>query len=393
MQVELLKAEARSFFDATSDAVSMMDEAGAIAGWSARAEHLFGWSSAEVCGRLLFDVIIPEELRAEVSRELEGFTRGARPRTGCRRVEVIAVDRRGSRLNLELTLTSTETGAALRVYAFMRDVTEVTRLRLELAHAEKLGTIGRHGAEIAHDLNNALTVISALAGVATEQLRADDPIRTDMLDVLSACEGATRLTRQLLTFARKEESAPRVVDVAATVGRLSTGVRTLLGKEIALETRCQERAGFVRIDPLDLERLVTNLTTNARDAMPNGGTLTIATTNVIFDVVPEKLGAAIRPGRFVEMRVTDTGSGIAAGVKERLFEPFFTTKETEKGTGLGLATVFEIARKNGGHVRVESAPGRGTSFYVYLPAIAENGGPDSLFGLKRPTNRPLSSPP
>ncbi|NVL67901.1 ATP-binding protein, partial [Escherichia coli] len=95
----------------------------------------------------------------------------------------------------------------------------------------------------------------------------------------------------------------------------------MLGKEIALETRCQERAGFVRIDPLDLERLVTNLTTNARDAMPNGGTLTIATTNVIFDVVPEKLGAAIRPGRFVEMRVTDTGSGIAAGVKERLFEP------------------------------------------------------------------------
>ena len=355
-----------ALFDASLDAIVTMDGAGAILGWNVRAEELFGWSFADVRDRLASDTIVAEE-----SREAYTSAFNALPRTPRRRLDVIGTDRRGRRLNLELSLTSTTTGSGRVFHGFIRDLSETNRLRDDLVHAQKMETIGRQCTHIAHDFNNSLAVISAFAGLVTDALAEGDPRLEDVLEIVSACEGAARLTRQVLTYGRKEVSDPKLVDAATAVRRMCPMVQRLIGSGIVLRTSIREGAGLVRIDPLQLERLVTNLAANARDAMPNGGTLSITTRAVTLDSVPEKFGAAIQPGQFVVIRLSDTGSGIAADVKDHIFEPFFTTKDLQKGTGFGLSTVFDIARKSGGHVSVESAPGHGTTFEVYIPAIAD----------------------
>jgi PAS domain S-box-containing protein len=246
---------------------------------------------------------------------------------------------------------------------------EHSKLRNQLQESQKLESIGRLAGGVAHDFNNLLSVIISYADFAATALRESDPARADVLEIRKAGERAATLTRQLLAFSRRQVLEPRLVDLNGIVGDIEGMLRRLLGEDIEIAFHPAAGLGSVLADPGQLEQVLVNLAVNARDAMPAGGRLTIETAHVELDEDYAARHAAVLPGRYVLLSVTDTGCGMDAKVRERLFEPFFTTKEVGKGTGLGLATCYGIVKQSGGNIRVYSEPGQGTTFKIYLPRV------------------------
>jgi PAS domain S-box-containing protein len=262
-------------------------------------------------------------------------------------------------------------GEVETVLAVVRDVSERKRLEAELLLAQKMEAVGRLAGGVAHDFNNLLTVITGYADLLLLELAENDPRRTSAAEVKKAASRAAELTAQLLAFGRRSLVAPRVLDLNAAVIDAERMLCRLIGEDIDLNFHLGHRVGQVRMDPGQLVQVLVNLAANARDAMPRGGRLTVATCVV----GPPGLPAGLTPGRYVALSVADTGEGMSEDVKARIFEPFFTTKEIGRGTGLGLASVYGIVLANGGHVEVDSAPGAGSTFRMYLPccdALAED---------------------
>ncbi|OGR90594.1 MAG: hypothetical protein A2V88_02370 [Elusimicrobia bacterium RBG_16_66_12] len=254
--------------------------------------------------------------------------------------------------------------------AVMRDVTESLRLEAQLRQSQKMDAVGRLAAGVAHDFNNILTSILGYCGLIKDQV-AGDAARADLDEITAAGERAAALTHQLLAFSRKQTLSPRVVDLNAVVADMERMLKRVLGENAALVCRFSPDLGRVKADKNQLEQVILNLAVNARDAMPGGGTLIIETVNREFDGQYCRVHPDARPGRHAGLIVTDTGTGMDARTLERIFEPFFTTKEIGRGTGLGLSMVYGIVQQSDGHVDVRSEPGKGTSFEVYLPAVAE----------------------
>jgi signal transduction histidine kinase/CheY-like chemotaxis protein len=245
---------------------------------------------------------------------------------------------------------------------------ELRRRDAQLQRAQRLESIGQLAGGLAHDFNNLLTAIVANLSVLRDRIPPGDEAREDVEAAQIAAERATRLTRQLLTFARRQAVEPRIVDLNDTITGFSRMIGPLVGERIALRLELGEGLWPARIDPAQFEQLLLNFVMNARDAMPAGGQLTVSTANVLLDGpgrAPEEEG--VPPGEWVRLAVDDTGQGIEPGLQQRIFEPFFTTKPTGRGSGLGLATVLGIAQAAGGHVGVRSAPGAGSRFALFLP--------------------------
>jgi two-component system cell cycle sensor histidine kinase/response regulator CckA len=251
------------------------------------------------------------------------------------------------------------------------DVTERVKLEDQLRHAQKMEAIGQLAGGVAHDFNNLLTVILGHADLLAKTLAADDRRRTDLDEIVKAADHAAALTRQLLAFSRKQVLQPILLEVNSLVVTTSKMLRRLIGEDIKLVTKLTLVPAAVHADAGQLEQILMNLAVNARDAMPQGGRLSIETAIVHLDDSAIQ-HVPVRPGPYVVLTVTDTGTGMDEQVRQRIFEPFFTTKERGRGTGLGLATVYGIVKQSGGHLGVESEVGRGTTFKVYLPR-AENG--------------------
>jgi PAS domain S-box-containing protein len=259
-------------------------------------------------------------------------------------------------------------GGTLVAYdGLLQDITERRLLQQELLQAQKMESIGRLAGGVAHDFNNLLTVILGNAELARTELAADDPAREGIEEIVRAGERAASLTRQLLAFASKQIIAPVHLDLNAAVGSSGGMLRRLLGEDIEVITDLGPSLDAVVADPGQVQQLLVNLAVNARDAMPNGGTLVIKTANEVVTVDRPSAGADA-PGRYVLLSVADTGVGMSEEVREHVFEPFFTTKGLGKGTGLGLATCRGIVRQVGGDIRVFSEPGHGTTFRILLPA-------------------------
>jgi len=258
-----------------------------------------------------------------------------------------------------------------------RDVTDRKTVETALRHSEeqlrqaqKMEAVGRLAGGIAHDFNNVLAAIYGYTDLLIDQFTLDDPRRSDLQEIRRAAERAAALTRQLLAFSRKQVMQTRRLDLNQVITTTRTLLQRLIGEDLVLVIRTDPELVAVRADPGQVEQVLMNLAANARDAMPEGGRLTIATRN-------ERLGpgATVRPGlpsgMYAVIEITDSGAGIPAAVRERIFEPFYTTKELGKGTGLGLATVYGIVKQTGGGIYVESEEGQGTTFVVYLPQAVE----------------------
>ena len=222
---------------------------------------------------------------------------------------------------------------------------------------------------MAHDFNNLLLVISAYAELMLDSLAGDDPLRRNVGEIMTASRRAADLTRQLLAFGRKQVQLLQVLDLNVVIGEITGMLPHLIGEDIELVFVPGQDLGKVKADPGQIEQVVMNLAANARDAMPDGGRLTIETATVAVDESYVQRHAIVPPGNYVLLTVTDSGQGIAAPHLPHIFEPFYTTKEAGKGTGLGLATVYGIVKQNGGFVWVYSEPGLGTTFKIYLPRV------------------------
>ncbi len=262
-----------------------------------------------------------------------------------------------------------ENGQPTRAIGAVTDLSDRRELEDQFRHAQKMEAVGRLAGGVAHDFNNLLMVITTYTEMMQEQLGHENGFRKHLAQVQKAAERASALTRQLLAFSRKQVLLPRIIDMNDVVEDSLKLIQRLIGEDIELSVSLGKALWAVKADPGQIVQVLMNLCVNARDAMPNGGKLTIGTENCSFDVKAAKEHRGFVPGKYAALFVRDTGTGMTKEVQTRLFEPFFTTKESGRGTGLGLSTVFGIVKQSGGYIWVDSELGRGSSFTIYFPAV------------------------
>jgi signal transduction histidine kinase/CheY-like chemotaxis protein len=258
------------------------------------------------------------------------------------------------------------------VHCYGADVTERLNLESQLRHAQKLESVGQLAADVAPDFNNILTIIQGHSDRLVSQCEGNSALADPLKQVSAAAKRAASLTQQLLMFSRKQKMQPKVLDLNKVIGNLGKMLQRLLGDDIVLEQKCEPALPAIEADTGMVEQIIMNLSVNARDAMPKGGKLVIATSSTNIDDAYVEQHPESHSGWFVRLGVTDTGTGMSKETIARIFEPFFTTKEVGKGTGLGLATVYGIVKQHGGWVDVESEPGVCTSFTIHLPASSKS---------------------
>jgi PAS domain S-box-containing protein len=344
-----------------SDAICLLDHTGRYTYVSPSFQGLLGYDPAELIGSDAFALVHPEDMAALQERWARLGPLDQAPLTFRYR------HHDGSWRYYEARGAPFKQDGARYVVLVGRDVTERRQLEEQLLRTQRMEAIGQLAGGIAHDFNNLLVVISGAADLAIESLAPDDPAQTDLHAIQKAAGRAANLTRQLLTFARRQASDLQALNINNLILEIDKLLRRLLPEHIALVTAPATNLWPVRADPSQIEQVIMNLAVNARDAMPNGGALTIETANIALDQEYTRTHLALAPGPYVMLAVTDTGVGMGKEVLRHAFEPFFTTKAPGQGTGLGLATCYGIVKQHGGSIQLYSEPGHGTSVKVYLP--------------------------
>ena len=342
----------RAVMEHVPDGLLTVSAGGLLVSMNPAAERIFGVEAAEVVGRPA-DELLPPGFQGYVGQ-------------GSRSSE--ARRRDGGMVHLDLAVAEVP-GGDQRLVVSVRDVTERKRLEAEVQRTQKMDTVGMLAGGVAHDFNNVLTGIQSAAALARLDLAVDHSAQTDLAEIERQCQRAGALVRQLLAFAKRQPLAQRSLSLNQVVLDVESLLRRVIGEPVKLETQLAEEPWTVSGDPAQLEQVLMNLCVNARDAMPEGGTLTVRTRNVEVEAEFAARHSTVAGKRMVELSVRDTGVGIPAGTLERIFEPFFTTKAPGRGTGLGLAVVHGIVRQHQGVVEVSSTPSKGSTFQIFLPAI------------------------
>ncbi len=381
-QSERLKTSYLRFSTVTQsarDAIISADANGSITFWNRSAQTTFGYTESEVLGRPLTMLIAESDRAAYVAAlpdpKADDLTFG-------HIIEVTGLRKDGSRFPGEFSLAALNGTEGTAFTAVVRDVTErkqsqdTLRQREEqLRQAQKMEAIGRLAGGVAHDFNNLLMAIHGYGEMLVANLEQGDERRADAEEIIKAAERAAGLTRQLLAFSRRQVITQEAVALDKLVQNMQSMLQRLIGTDIHIATEIWPDLTPVLADTTQVEQIVVNLVINARDAMPGGGKIVIELRNVELDKVGVAAHPALQPGDYVEMSVSDSGTGMDSETLSRIFEPFFTTKESGKGTGLGLATVYGIVQQSNGAIEVQSRVGHGTTFYVYLPRAAHLGKP------------------
>ncbi|HEY3351403.1 MAG TPA: PAS domain S-box protein [Thermoanaerobaculia bacterium] len=347
----------------------LFDQTGKFLRWNQRLEAVSGYSAEEITAMRPPDLFVEED-RALIEERMAGvFEKGSLD------VEATLLSKAGTQTPHYLTGVRFVLDGVTDCIGMGFDVTARKHLEAQLRQSQKLEAIGQLAGGVAHDFNNLLTVIGGHSDLILANSGLEGDLREGVDEIRHAAERAAALTQQLLAFSRKQVLKPKVLDVNDAVGQVEKMLRRLIGEHVIFETRLQEDLGHVKADPSQIEQVIMNLAVNARDAMPEGGTLTIESANVELEEALVGAHVPVRPGPHVMLAVTDTGVGMDHETQRRLFEPFFTTKEQGKGTGLGLATTYGIVKQSGGFIRVSSELGKGTTFRIYLPRVEERAEP------------------
>jgi len=356
----------REIVEQTPDGIVCTDTDFKINYMNKAAEDLFGWSFEEIEGKTA-DLFNADPRAEEIQRSIYETIVGGKVFDG----EALNRRKDGSTFVCQFRVTPIldEKGEAIAYLGAQRDVTDLKHLHEQLNRSRRMEAVGQLAGGIAHDFNNLLTVIKIHTEFALGDLHEKDPLREDIETVKEAGERASKLTRQLLAFSRKQMMTPEVIDLNDIVLGLEPMLRRIIGEDIELKTELRREIGRVHADPGKIEQVLMNLCVNARDAMQSGGTLVIGTDDVeVGDGLATQL-PDLGPGTYVLLSISDTGTGMTAEVKERAFEPFYTTKEKSRGTGLGLATVYGIVKQSGGDIEILSEPGQGATLKIYLPRV------------------------
>ena len=352
----------RTMFEAAPTATMLFDADGKIVAANRSVETMLGYTEAELLGHSPREVRHPDDSE-EGNRLFGELVRGERESLR-REARYVRSDGETVVTQMAAALVRDADGRPDYVIAMAEDVTEQQQLEEQLRQSQKLEAIGRLAGGVAHDFNNILTAIGGYSSLALEHAAPGSPLRGDLDEIRKATDRATLLTRQLLAFSRKQTLQPELVDVNATVRELESMLRPLLGRHVRIDARLDPAVEPIEVDPSQLQQVVMNLVVNARDAMPDGGTIEVETANTEVEPGGEP---TIEAGPYVALTVRDEGAGIDEATLRQIFEPFFTTKESGKGTGLGLATVYGIVKQSGGYIEVESEVGVGSAFTIYLP--------------------------
>jgi PAS domain S-box-containing protein len=353
-----------------SQAILSVDRSGRIVLANARTEEMFGYPREELLGATI-ETLLPEGIREAHTRQRSMYFDQPRVRPMGIGMDLQGRRKDGREFPVEVSLSFVETGDGTFAIAFISDITPRKRLEEQLMHAQKMEAVGRLAGGVAHDFNNMLTIISGYNRMILDQLSPMDALRGFAEEILKAADRAGALTNQLLAFSRRQIMQPRIVDVNELIRNTDKMLRRLIGEDVELVLSLPPEMGNIRADPGHIEQAVFNLAVNARDAMPNGGRITIETAGVYLDESYARTHIGVEPGNYVMIAVSDTGQGMDADTKRRIFEPFFTTKDKGKGTGLGLATVYGTVKQSGGDIWVYSEPGKGTTFKLYFPNVTE----------------------
>ncbi len=389
---ERVKAEAATrlrsaALDAAADAVAITDRDGAIEWVNAAFTVMTGYTLPEALGQNHRELTRSGEQDQERHRKLREAMASGRAWRG----EMANRRKDGAEYPVDLAMTpiAGPGGQVSHFVAVERDLTESKRLEAQFLQAQKMELVGRLAGGVAHDFNNLLTVINGTCDLLLMTMSASEEVRADLRQIQEAGRRAAALTRQLLAFGRKQILNAENIDLGAMVSDWRKTLLRLIGEDVTLVVDAPAEVSYVRADPGQIEQALMNLAINARDAMPDGGSLTVRTANVdLDDSRAARLG--VPPGPYVAFEVADTGAGMDQETRDRMFEPFFTTKEPGRGTGLGLSTVLNIVEQSSGAVHVESEPGRGTTVSLYLPRIERDARDDDggeLAGVAEPARR------
>jgi two-component system cell cycle sensor histidine kinase/response regulator CckA len=346
-----------------------------IIDWNPTAERIFGYAREEMLGKgPPYEQFVPRSFWEKAEEILNRIRSGDMKAHSVN--ENLTKDGRTIVCQWLNTPLMDENSQFVGLLGLAQDVTEQRSLEAQLHQSQKMEAFGQLAGGVAHDFNNLLTVISGFSELLLSQFPKDNPKRSFLEQIHRAGDRAASLTRQLLAFSRQQVLEPKVLNLNALVNDTEKMLRRLIGEDVQIVAVLSPTLHPVKVDPGQIEQVIMNLAVNARDAMPQGGKLTIETQNVELDEAYAKTHSEVRPGRFVLLAMTDTGSGMTPEVKARIFEPFFTTKGVGKGTGLGLAVVQGIVKQSSGSIDVYSDVGSGTTFKIYLPAVKER--PTSL---------------
>jgi PAS domain S-box-containing protein len=348
--------------------------------WNPSAERIFGYLRQEAIGQHA-SFIVPPQYRQHVDQVWQSLLKqqgGARSTN-----DNLTKDGRIISCEWYNTPLVDDSGRVLGVASMVQDVTERVALEERLRQSQKMEAVGRLAGGVAHDFNNLLTVILGYSQILADGVPSGSRLADSTAQIKSAADRAAGITRQLLAFSRKQVLSPRIINLNEILLNLDSLLRRLIGEDIEVMTLPAEGLGSVKADPGQIEQVIMNLALNSRDAMPQGGKLTLETANANLDETYAHDRQLVEPGRYVMLTVSDTGHGMSAETQARIFEPFYTTKEVGKGTGLGLSMVYGIVKQSGGYIWVYSEPDRGSTFKIYLPRVDQ---PVESVGVEKPPN-------